>query len=400
LLSSFKYRLYPKDGQEARLNSTLAHLCDLYNELRNEKVNKYKENKINLSKTDLRRLALDKRRNNPELKKIHSQVVQNVADRVSVSFNNFFEKRARFPRSKNYKNYKSFTYPQSGFNLVQTRTGHKLYLSSVDEVRAFIHRPMLGRANRLSIKREAGEWYAVFLIEKEDGRAENVNDVSDDRIRGADLGLEKFIVLDNSSSNEYPEFLRMSEQKIIRLQKRLSRKRKGSNRWKRLAFRLAKLHLHIKRQREDYQNKLVATLFDRDTDVLVLEKLSIQRMLRNHNLAKSLADASFGRFAVKCINKAKMLGKHVLFVDPWGTTQFCHKCLEWVPKGLSQREHSCTRCGIKNLPRDLNSAKLIKWLGIRSCPPSDGGSSPAELLPLPSLRRTASRSVEAGSQHV
>ncbi|MDG6995435.1 MAG: transposase, partial [Nitrososphaerota archaeon] len=379
MLSSFKYRLYPTKEQEARLNSTLASLCDLYNELRREKVDNYRENKINLSKTDLRKLTLEKRRVTEKLKQIHSQVVQNVADRVSASFNNFFEKRARFPKKKKYKNYRSFVYPQSGFNVNPTpEGGHKLYLSGIGYVRAFIHRPMLGKVNRLSIKCEAGECYAIFLMEMEDKKIQDVKDIPNDKIRGGDVGLEKFIVLDDSSSNEYPQFLRLSEQKITQLQRHLSKKRKGSRRRKRLAFRLAQLHLHVKRQREDYQNKLVSTLFNKETDVLVLEKLSIQNMLQNHNLARSLADASFGKFASKCINKGKMLGKHVIFVDPWGTTQFCYNCLEWVPKDLSEREHNCPNCKIK-LPRDLNSAKLIKWLGIprRSCPPSDGGSPSA-----------------------
>ena len=137
------------------------------------------------------------------------------------------------------------------------------------------------------------------------------------------MGLEKFVVQDDSSSKEYPRFLRKSDHKIKHLQKHISRKRSGSKRWRRLAFRLARLHLHVKREREDYQNKLVSTLLNRDTDLLVLEKLSMGSMLQNHSLAKSLADASFGRFAVTCINKAKMLGKHVMFVDPWGTSQFC-----------------------------------------------------------------------------
>lgn len=164
---------------------------------------------------------------------------------------------------------------------------------------------------------------------------------------------------------------------------------------------MARLHLHIKRQREDYQNKLVFTLLNKeDVDVLVLEKLSVENMFQNHNLSKSLADASFGKFAVKCQNKAKMLGKNVLFVDPWGTTQFCYNCLESVPKKLFDRKHSCPKCRV-DLDRDINSARLIKWLGIQTkvCPPSDGGLSPAELLPLPSLhRRMASRSNETGSQ--
>ena len=94
MLQSYKYRLYPNDEQEAHLENILALLCGLYNKLRSKKVEKYKEHKINLSRTDLRRLTLEIRRSSPELKKVHSQVVQNVADRVSLAFNNFFDKRA------------------------------------------------------------------------------------------------------------------------------------------------------------------------------------------------------------------------------------------------------------------------------------------------------------------
>ena len=94
--------------------------------------------------------------------------------------------------------------------------------------------------------------------------------------------------------------------------------------------------------------------------------------------------------------KADSLGKHAVFVDPWGTTQFCHRCLHWVPKDIAMREHVCPYCG-EQIPRDHNSSLLIKWLGIQSRPPTDSGSSPAEQGPLPSLRGLASPSVEAGS---
>ncbi len=166
-----------------------------------------------------------------------------------------------------------------------------------------------------------------------------------------------------------------------------------------MCFSLARLHQHVKRQREDFQNKLVATLF-RNNDVLVLEKLNVEGMLQNHNLAKSISDASFGKFARKATFKAEMLGKRLVAVDPWGTTQFCYGCLGWVPKDLSAREHNCPRCG-ESIQRDHNSAKLIRRLGIlamRSSPPPDGGLSLAEPRPLPSLRRMVSRGAEAGSQ--
>ncbi len=227
-----------------------------------------------------------------------------------------------------------------------------------------------------------------------------VETMAEPRIRGIDLGLEKFATFDDATSTEYPEYLRQSEDKIKSLQRRFSHKKKGSKRWLHTCFTLARLHLHVKRQREDYQNKLVANLF-KQNDAVVLEKLNIKGMLRNHHLTKSIYDASFNKFTRKTIFKAEALGKHFIPVDPWGTTQFCYNYLRWVPKGLSER-NKCPKCGI-TIPRDVNSARLIKRLGIllhnNSCPSSDRGLSPAEPKPLPSLRRigTASQGVEARS---
>jgi len=180
--------------------------------------------------------------------------------------------------------------------------------------------------------------------------------------KGGDLGLQQFLTLSEGSLPNYPRFLRREEEKIKRLQKVLSRAEKGSNNFRRLSFRIARLHLRVRRQRNDYQNKLIAELY-KDNDVLVLEKLNVKGMIRNHSLAKSISDASFGRFVRKATFKADMLGKWFVPVDPWGTTQFCYNCLEWVPKDLVERQHICPNCGV-DLPRDENSALLIRRLGL------------------------------------
>ncbi len=263
------------------------------------------------------------------------------------------------------------------------------------EVRVFLHRPLKGTVSRLTVKYEGTQWYAIFLADKKPIRRPSLNSIPDGRIRGGDLGLEKFLTLDNAESANYPGFLRQSLKKIRFLQGKLSRKTKGSKRYRVLSLRLARLHAHVRRQREDWQNKLVSELFSQ-ADVLVLEKLRVEDMLRNHTLARSIQDASWGMFARKAAYKAEAIGRRVLFIDPWGTTQFCHNCLCWVPKILGERVHDCANCGAR-LARDLNSARLVKRLGILSYPPTDSGSSPAELRPLPSLRGLVSRSVEAGS---
>jgi putative transposase len=392
MFSAFRYRLYPRSEHEERLNRSLLLLCNLYNDLKAEEMRRHNEEHKSTSKTRFRSLALEARKRDHQLQTIHSQVVQNVGDRIHRSFRNFFEGRARFPRWKKPHRYNSLTYPQSGFKLTLEEG---LYLSGIGYVRIFIHRPLVGKVRRLTVKRDADGWYAIFTTDRAPPRRKPLSEIPAARVRGADMGLTEFATFDDASSVKYPRFLRLSEDEIKRLQRHLSRKVKGSRRRRELRRRLARLHLHIRRQREDFQNKVVHRVFTQN-DVLVLEKLNVSGMLQNHNLAKSISDASWSSFARKAAFKADSLGKHTVFVDPWGTTQFCHRCLRWVPKGIATREHVCPYCG-EQIRRDHNSGLLIKWLGIHSRPPTDSGSSPAEQGPLPSLREMVSPSVEAGS---
>jgi len=392
LLSTFKYRLYPRPEQEKRLNRSLLLLCQLYNDLKAEEIRRYTEEHKSTSRTRFRQLSLDARKRDHELQIVHSQAVQNVGDRIHRSFTNFFEGRASFPRWKKPNRYNSLTYPQSGFKL---SCENGLYLSRVGNVRIFVHRPLLGKVIRLTIKREADGWYAIFTTDRAPTQPKPLSEIPAARVRGADMGLAQFATFDDASSAKYPQFHRRSEDELKVLERHLSRKVKGSRRRRGLALRLARLHLHVKRQREDFQNKLVHRIFTKN-DMLVLEKLNVSGMLKNHSLAKSISDASWSSFARKAAFKAALLGKHIVFVDPWGTTQFCHACLRWVPKDLGTREHVCPYCG-EQIRRDHNSSLLIKWLGIQSRPPTDSGSSPAEQGPLPSLREMASPSFEAGS---
>jgi putative transposase len=392
MLSAFRYRLYPRPEQEKRFERALLLLCKLYNDLKAEEMRRYREEHKSTSLTRFRRLALGARRSNKDLQKVHSQVVQNVGDRIHRSLRNFFEGRARFPRWKKPHRYNSLTYPQSGFKLSLEKG---LYLSGVGDVRVFVHRPLLGKVKRLTVKRQADGWYAIFITDREAPRRQPLSKIPMARVRGADVGLTEFATFDDASSVTYPQFLCRSEDKIKQLQRHFSRKLMGSRRRRGLGLRLAGLHLHVKRQREDFQNKLVHRIFA-ENDVLVLEKLNVSGMLRNHSLAKSISDASWSSFANRAVFKSGLLGKYTLFVDPWGTTQICNRCLRWVPKDLATREHICPYCG-EQISRDRNSGLLIKWLGIQSRPPTDSGSSPAEQGPLPSLREMVSPNREAGS---
>jgi len=192
VLAAFRYRIYPKPGQERLLKSHLSALCRLYNELRDLKIEKWRRKRASLSENDLRQTALEMRRKDEDLKSIHSQVVQNVATRVSTAFRNYLEGRARFPKHKKIQRYRSFTYPQSGFRLCgkiiekgsRTELNGKLYLSKIGFMRIFMHKPLNGRMKSLTVKYDAGEWYIVFACEVQDRSKTPLEEVPQSRIKG------------------------------------------------------------------------------------------------------------------------------------------------------------------------------------------------------------------------
>jgi len=230
VLAAFRYRLYPKPGQERLLKSHLSALCQLYNTLRDIKIERWRREHVSLSENDLRQIALDTRRTNEGLQEIHSQVVQSVATRVSTAFRNYLEGRARFPKRKKERRHRSFTYPQSGFRVCgkvvekknRTELKGRLYLSKVGHVRIFMHRPLEERIKNVTVKYDAGDWYVAFICELPDRPKIPLEEVPQYRIKGGDLGLERFLTLSEGSLPNYPRFLRRSEVKIKRLQRVLS----------------------------------------------------------------------------------------------------------------------------------------------------------------------------------
>ena len=178
---------------------------------------------------------------------------------------------------------------------------------------------------------------------------------------------------------ENPRFLRRTSARLAKLQQKLSQRKKHSRPWQIIKKKIAKFHQKIKRQRLDFQFKTAYQLFDK-CDVLILEDLTIKNLIRRNKpkiengryvsnnqaqksvLNRSLCDAAHGQFVKVLEFIAWKLGKSVTKVDPKGTSQHCNSCLSKVPKSLSDRWHDCT-CG-ENVARDINSAKLIKRLGI------------------------------------
>jgi putative transposase len=369
-LKTFVYKLRLTPEQAALLTETVETCRYLYNHALGERKAAYGERgeSIGFVRQSASLPAL--KRESPYLPRVHSQVLQDVLHRVDRAFQAFFRRvkagaTPGYPRFKGRGWYDSFTYPQWG-NGVKLGGG-RLILSKIGALRLHTDRPLEGTPKTCTIVRKVDGWYASIACEVVPSPLPPTG-----KAVGVDVGLESFATLSNGAQIANPRYYRAAERKLKQAQRRLSRRVKGSNRRRKARELLAKVHLRVKRARQDFAHKTARTLVT-EYDQIAVEKLNIRGMVRNHPLAKSISDVGWGLFLNILIAKAASAGRVVVEVNPAGTSQVCAQCGECVPKRLAVRWHSCPYCGCE-LHRDHNAALNILKRG--------GGTAVGEALPL------------------
>ncbi len=376
---AYQFRIYPKRKEETRMLRTLSTCRHLYNSSLSERKRRATSNTV------LRMLQVfpwgkpewisyEEQANDLSAhkdvyqKEVYSQVLQNTLKRLDRSFSNFFNGFG-YPRFKGRNRYDSFTYPQKGFEL---KAGH-LVLSKIGTVRIFQHREIEGKIKTCTIKKDVDQWYAIFTVEINKA----VEPVPIKSKVGIEVGLATLLTLSNGEEIEPPEFLRASEKKLVRAQKHLSRKTKGSHNRKKHIPIVARIHGKIRNQRKEFAHKTNRMLVD-TYDHIVFEDLQVKNMMGNHHLAKSISDAGWSQLISMTQSKAEYAGKLVEQVNANGTSQTC-VCGYHVPKDLSVRWHSCPACGLE-LGRDRVSAMVIGNRGMNSVPTDCGELTPVESI--------------------
>jgi putative transposase len=353
---NFRYRIYPSQKQISKLNQTLSDCCIVYNKLLEAKVNAYKQDKVSLSQFDLNNLVKDF--DVP----IHSQVKQNISKRINDAFNHFFRRvkekkgKAGFPRFKTLNRYHSITFPQSGFKIVSDK---RIFVSKIGNIPIVLHRVPKGKLRTFCIKRTAIGWFAIFSCE--DVPVEKIEVAQDSHI-GIDVGIESFAVLSDGTRIENPKFLIKSEKKLARLQRRLSKKKKGSANRRRARFKVARLHERIFNQRQDFLHKQ-SSIIIRKFRIISVERLTIKNMVKNHHLAKSINDVAWGCFVQMLCYKVEKTDGRVIKVNPKNTSRTCSKCGAIQDMPLANREFKCLKCGFV-CHRDLNASININTVGL------------------------------------
>lgn len=379
MIRSFKYPLYPNQAQAAELEHWLVFSSQLYNAALQERRDAWQKQGKRITRYDQQKSITILRAEDEQARSIPALVARSATSRVDEAFSGFFRRCKRgekpgYPRFRSRHRYDSFSIGRVSVD------GQHVNIPKLGPVRFKLYRPLRGEILDVQIKRTAGKWSVIFTCDV--GAAPEKVTVRAGRVTGIDLGLKAFATLSNGKDIPNPRFFRESEAVPAQRQRVLARRKRGSKSRGRARVLVAKAHAHISNQRLDHARKTAKALFEH-YDLIAHEDLNIRRMVKSldGHLAKSINDAAWAQF-IRCLAlKAEEAGKHLIAVDPRGTTQRCSGCGETVKKTLSEREHRCdseSGCGLV-LGRDHNAARNILALGLErgSCSATScSGSQP------------------------
>ncbi|WP_231705656.1 RNA-guided endonuclease InsQ/TnpB family protein [Effusibacillus lacus] len=356
--SVLHFEIRPTAEQEKQLFHTFDLCRKLYNYALDQRIRSYKETGKGLTYRDQQNMLPAFKEANPEYKAVQSQVLQDVLRRLDRAFVNFFEKRAGYPRFKDKLRFRSITIPQSDVRRNFGKEGY-IYIPKIGHIKLNAHQAFdPSKVKIINVKFQNGKWYTNLTVE-----TDSKPPVSDIQLAvGIDMGLFQIAVTSDGEQYENPRWITKSEKRLKKLQRRLSQKHKGSQNRQKAKHQLQKLHDHISNQRKDYLHKISHRLVQKYV-LICIEDLQVKGMMKNHRLAKSIANASWNRLANYLEYKSRRFGKTLVKVNPKNTSQKCSNCRQIVKKNLSERIHQCPYCHVV-LDRDLNAAINILQAGL------------------------------------
>ncbi len=335
-----------------------------------------------VSKNDLQCYCAVLAREYPFAALLNSQARQASADRAWAAISRFYKNcKNKKPGKKGYPRFqhdnRSVEYKTTGWKL--SPDGKHLTFTDgcgigrlrlVGNKKQSIETFPESSIKRVRLVRRADGYYCQFSVQAE----RRVEHVSTDKQVGIDLGLKTFLITSDGATVENPRHLRKAEKRLKRLHRRLSRTQKKSMDRAKARQRLAKGYLKVSRQREDFARKMANALVT-SHDLIAYEDLRIRKLVKNRHLAKSISDASWGRFLWWLTHYGRVHDIPVIAVEPAFTSQDCSACGTRVKKSLSVRTHICSGCGLV-LDRDHNAAKNILEKAYRTGGQSETGGQP------------------------
>ena len=355
LTRNYKFRLYPTIQQEKRLQNNLNVCKWVYNKFVESAQNNF------LTRNDMNYMLTELKQHEPWLYKYHSKMLQMVSTQLDGAQKSIIELnkkghktgKIRFAR---YNEYRTFTYNKSGYKLAQHGNTDLLWLSKIGYVEIRKHREPIGDIKQISVSRsKSGKWHAMISC---DVTMQNIPRIYLEKSVGIDVGIKNFVYDSAGHVTPNPVNLKKLLKPLARVQRKISRRQKGSNNRKKAVRFYQRIHERIANRRRDFQHKL-STQYARDNDVVFVERLAKLNMVKNKKLARSTLDSGWGMFCNMLDYKCKMLVE----VSARNTTIDCSRCGNAVPKSLAVRIHKCDNCGLM-LHRDHNASLNILQKGL------------------------------------
>ena len=358
---AYKFRLYPNKEQQILLAKTFGCTRFVYNYYLDKRITAYKTDKTTLSAYDCIKDLTSLKKEYGWLKEPDKCALQNTLRDLDSAYKGFFKSGRGFPKFKSKKSHR-YSYRTQNNNTIQF-LGNSIKLPKLGKVKIRDKQIPQGRILNATISQTpSGKYYCSLCCT--DVTVETFEKTGS--AVGIDLGVKEFAITSDNEHIENPKYLAKSLKKLARLQRQLSRKTRGSNRWNKARIKVAKCQEYIANQRADFLHKL-STRFIKEYDIICLEDLNVSGMLKNHKLARSVSDVSWSQFTTMLQYKADWYGKEIIKIDRFfASSQLCNVCgyKNTETKDLSVRSWVCPNCGTSH-DRDVNASINILNEGLR-----------------------------------